>query len=166
MMTTLITPGEIKALLKLEPHPVEGGFFRRTYTSSGSLALPRGTRAQGTAIYYLLEPGTFSEMHVLDSDEIFHFYLGDPVEMLQLYPDGRSALFTLGSDLAAGQHVQLVVPAGVWQGTRLIGDGKVALLGCTVTPGFDFADYRNASYAALASQWPAQAERIRKLTRS
>jgi hypothetical protein len=73
MMTTLITPGEIKALLKLEPHPVEGGFFRRTYTSSGSLALPRGTRAQGTAIYYLLEPGTFSEMHVLDSDEIFHF---------------------------------------------------------------------------------------------
>jgi hypothetical protein len=105
-------------------------------------------------------------MHVLDSDEIFHFYLGDPVEMLQLYPDGRSALFTLGSDLAAGQHVQLVVPAGVWQGTRLIGDGKVALLGCTVTPGFDFADYRNASYAALASQWPAQAERIRKLTRS
>jgi len=166
MMTTLITPGEIKALLKLEPHPVEGGFFRRTYTSSGSLALPRGTRAQGTAIYYLLEPGTFSEMHVLDSDEIFLFYLGDPVEMLQLYPDGRSALFTLGSDLAAGQHVQLVVPAGVWQGTRLIGDGKVALLGCTVTPGFDFADYRNASYAALASQWPAQAERIRKLTRS
>ena len=166
MMTTLITPGEIKALLKLEPHPVEGGFFRRTYTSSGSLALPRGTRAQGTAIYYLLEPGTFSEMHVLDSDEIFHFYLGDPVEMLQLHPDGRSALFTLGSDLAAGQHVQLVVPAGVWQGTRLIGDGKVALLGCTVTPGFDFADYRNASYAALASQWPAQAERIRKLTRS
>jgi hypothetical protein len=166
MMTTLITPGEIKALLKLEPHPVEGGFFRRTYTSSGSLALPRGTRAQGTAIYYLLEPGTFSEMHVLDSDEIFLFYLGDPVEMLQLYPDGRSALFTLGSDLAAGQHVQLVVPAGVWQGTRLIGDGKVALLGCTVTPGFDFADYRSASYAALASQWPAQAERIRKLTRS
>ena len=105
-------------------------------------------------------------MHVLDSDEIFHFYLGDPVEMLQLYPDGTSAVFTLGQDLAAGQLVQLVVPAGVWQGTRLIGDGKVALLGCTVTPGFDFADYRNASYAELEEKWPAEAERIKVLTRS
>ena len=120
----------------------------------------------GTAIYYLLEPGTFSEMHVLDSDEIFHFYLGDPVEMLQLYPDGAPPSLLLDQDLMAGQHVQLVVPAGVWQGTRLIGDGKVALLGCTVTPGFDFADYRNASYAELAEKWPAEAERIRALTRS
>ncbi len=161
-----MTAEEIKALLKLEPHPIEGGSFRRTYTSAGSVNLPRGIRAQGTAIYYLLEPGTFSEMHVLDSDEIFHFYLGDPVEMLQLYPDGRSALFTLGPDLEAGEHVQLVVPKGVWQGTRLIGDGKVALLGCTVTPGFDFADYRNARYAELAEKWPLQAERIRKLTRN
>ena len=100
-------------------------------------------------------------MHVLDSDEIFHFYLGDPVEMLQLYPDGRSAVFTLGPDLEAGQHVQLVVPAGVWQGTRLIGDGKVALLGCTVTPGFDYADYRSASYAELVAEMAGEAERIK-----
>ncbi len=164
-MATLMTPDEIKQLLKLEPHPVEGGHFRRTYTSAGTVGLPRGVRAQGTAIYYLLERGTFSEMHVLDSDEIFHFYLGDPVEMLQLYADGGSALFTLGPDLAAGQHVQLVVPAGVWQGTRLVGEGKVALLGCSVTPGFDFADYRNASYAELAAKWPAEAGRIRNLTR-
>ena len=156
---------EIKALLGLEPHPVEGGFFRRTYTSAGSLELPRGKRAVGTAIYYLLEPATFSEMHVLDSDEMFHFYLGDPVEMLQLYADGRSAVFTLGPDLMAGEHVQLVVPAGVWQGTRLKGEGKLALLGCTVTPGFDFADYRTGSYAVLSAQWPAEAERIRQLTR-
>jgi predicted cupin superfamily sugar epimerase len=161
-----MTANEIRALLNLEPHPIEGGFFRRTYSSPGTVDPPRGRRHQGTAIYYLLEPGTFSEMHVLDSDEIFHFYLGDPVEMLQLYPDGRSAVFSLGQDLAAGQHVQLVVPAGVWQGTRLIGDGKVALLGCTVTPGFDFADYRNASYAELAARWPAEADRIRQLSRS
>jgi len=162
----MMTADEIKALLGLELHPVEGGFFRRTYTSNGKVELTRGVRAQGTAIYYLLEPGTFSEMHVLASDEMFHFYLGDPVEMLQLYPDGRSAVFTLGQDLMADQHVQLLVPAGVWQGTRLVGDGKVALLGCTVTPGFDFADYRSASYAELAAKWPAEAERIRKLTRS
>jgi predicted cupin superfamily sugar epimerase len=129
------------------------------------VALPRGARSAGTAIYYLLEPGNFSEMHVLASDEVFHFYLGDPVEMLQLYPDGRSAVFILGPDLAAGQRVQLVVPAGVWQGTRLIGSGKVALLGCTVSPGFDYDDYRSASYAELAEKWPQEAERIRRLTR-
>jgi hypothetical protein len=161
-----VTADEIKTLLSLQPHPREGGFFRRTYMSAGTIDLARGRRATGTAIYFLLEPGEFSEMHVLDSDEIFHFYLGDPVEMLQLYADGRSALFTLGPDLEAGQHVQLVVPAGVWQGTRLIGDGRVALLGCTVTPGFDFADYRNASYAELAEKWPGEAERLKVLTRS
>jgi predicted cupin superfamily sugar epimerase len=160
-----MTADQIKSLLQLEPHPVEGGWFRRTYTSAGNVELPRGARAQGTAIYYLLEAGTFSEMHVLASDEIFHFYLGDPVEMLQLLPDGSSAVFTLGPDLAAGQHVQLVVPAGVWQGTRLLADGEVALLGCTVTPGFDFADYRNASADELIAKWPAERERIRKLTR-
>jgi hypothetical protein len=161
-----MTADEIKTLLNLQPHPIEGGHFRRTYTSACSLDLPRGTRAIGTAIYYLLEPGTFSEMHVLDSDEMFHFYVGDPVEMLQLRPDGSSELFTLGSNLEAGHHVQLVVPTGVWQGTRLIGDGKVALLGCTVTPGFDFADYRNASYEELAAKWPAEAARIKVRTRS
>ena len=161
-----MTAEEIKSLLHLEPHPIEGGSFRRTYTSPGNVDLPRGERPQGTAIYYLLEPGTFSEMHVLDSDEIFHFYLGDPVEMLQLHPSGGSAVFTLGQGLEAGQHVQLVVPAGVWQGTRLIGNGQVALLGCTVTPGFDFADYRGGTYAELSEKWPAQADRIRALTRS
>ena len=160
-----MTADQIKSLLKLEPHPVEGGSFRRTYTSAGNVELPRGVRAQGTAIYYLLETGTFSEMHVLASDEIFHFYVGDPVEMLQLYENGESAVFTLGGDLSAGQQVQLVVPAGVWQGTRLVEGGKVALLGCTVTPGVDFADYRSGSYAELAAKWPAEAERIRALTR-
>lgn len=160
-----MTIAELKQLLGLEPHPVEGGYFRRTYTSTGTVDSPRGIRAQGTAIYYLLERGKFSEMHTLASDEIFHFYLGDPVEMLQLHPDGRSAIHTLGPDLSAGQHVQLVVPAGVWQGTRLIGDGKMALLGCTVTPGFDYADYRNATAEELIAKWPQQAERIRALTR-
>jgi hypothetical protein len=161
-----MTADEIKRLLNLKPHPVEGGWYRRTYTSAVSVALLRGVRPYGSAIYYLLEAGTFSEMHMLASDEIFHFYLGDPVEMLQLHPDGGSAVFTLGPDLAAGQHVQLVVPAGVWQGTRLVGDGQVALLGCTVTPGFDFADYRNAGTDELIAQWPLEAERIHKLTRS
>jgi predicted cupin superfamily sugar epimerase len=161
-----MTANEIKTLLNLAPHPIEGGAFRQTYISSCTVDLPRGTRSVGTCIYYLLETGVFSEMHTLTSDEIFHFYLGDPVEMLQLYPDGHSAVFTLGPDLAADQHVQLLVPAGVWQGTRLLESGKMALLGCTVSPGFDYADYRNASYAKLVKKWPAEAKRIRALTRS
>ena len=114
----------------------------------------------------LLEAGSFSEMHVLASDELFHFYLGDPVEMLQLWPSGEAKVAVLGPDLAAGQHVQLLVPAGVWQGTRLVGEGQVALLGCSVVPGFDFADYLSGSYAELTARWPREAERIRLLTRS
>jgi len=160
-----MTADQIKSLLHLEPHPVEGGWFRRTYTSAGNVELPRGVRAQGTAIYYLLEEGTFDEMHVLTSDEVFHFYLGDPVEMLLLFPDGRSDVVTLGPDLAGGQRPQILVPAGVWQGQRLMEGGKVALFGCTVTPGFDFADYCGGSYAELAAKWPTDSERIRKLTR-
>jgi|SRR5579872_2946130 len=161
-----MTAEEIKALLKLEPHPIEGGWFRRTFTSTANIELPRGVRAQGSAIYYLLEPGTFSEMHVLESDEIFHFYLGDPVEMLQLHPDGRATVVTLGPDLRTGQQVQVVVPAGVWQGLRLVGEGQFALMACTVTPGFNYADYHNSRFADLAAKWPEQAERIRALTRS
>jgi predicted cupin superfamily sugar epimerase len=161
-----MTADEIKTLLQLEPHPVEGGFYRRTYTSAASVELERGSRPMGTAIYYLLEQGAFSEMHMLHSDEVFHFYLGDPVEMLQLYPDGETKVLVLGPDLQAGQHVQLIVPAGVWQGTQLLGSGKVALVGCTVTPGFDFADYRNSSFAELVARWPQQEARIKALTRS
>ena len=160
----MMTTDDLKRLLRLEPHPLEGGYYRRTYISVGNVDLARGSRALGTAIYYLLEPGTFSEMHMLVSDEIFHFYLGDPVEMLQLHPDGHSVLYTLGPDLGAGQHVQLLVPAGVWQGTRLIGDGKMALLGCTVTPGFDFADYHSATADELIEKWPQEQRRIRALT--
>src|SRR3569833_1529424 len=161
-----VTPEQIKALLKLDPHPIEGGHFRQTWASPANIQLPRGPRSQGTANYYLLEQGQFSEMHMLQSDEIFHYYLGDPLEMLQLFPDVSSEVVVLGNDLLATQQVQVLVPAGVWQGTRLIGDGKMALLGCTVVPGFDYADYHSASYKALAAKWPEQKERIRALTRT
>jgi predicted cupin superfamily sugar epimerase len=160
-----VTAEQIKSLLRLAPHPIEGGSFRQTWAAPENLDLPRGSRSLGTAIYYLLEQGQFSEMHLLESDEMFHFYWGDPVEMLQLFPDGRSVVLTLGQDLSAGQRVQVLVPAAVWQGTRLIQDGTVALLGCTVVPGFDYADYHNASYDELAAKWPQEKERIRALTR-
>lgn len=167
-----MTADEIKRLLKLEAHPCEGGWFIQTWHSEETIphdALASrypAARAAGTCIYYLLEPGTFSEMHRLASDEIFHFYLGDPVEMLQLAPDGSARAVILGSDLAAGQHPQLVVPKYVWQGSRLAPGGKVALLGCTVSPGFDYADYEAGHAEPLAREYPQYAELIRQLTRS
>ena len=167
-----MTADEIKRLLNLEAHPCEGGWFIQTWRSEERIpheALPArysAARAAGTCIYYLLEPGTFSEMHRLASDEIFHFYLGDPVEMLQLHPDGSARTVTLGSDLAAGQHPQLIVPKHVWQGSRLVPGGKLALLGCTVSPGFDYADYETDREAPLSLQYPQFAELIRQLTRA
>lgn len=170
-MTANMTPDEIKKRLKLAPHPCEGGSFAETWRAEEIIpheALParyRNARAAGTCIYYLLEPGTFSEMHRLASDEIFHFYLGDPVEMLQLLPDGSVRTVILGNDLAAGHHLQLVVPKHVWQGSRLLPGGKFALLGCTVSPGFDYDDYEAGHYEPLARDYPQHAELIRVLTR-
>jgi uncharacterized protein len=167
-----MTADEIKELLQLEAHPCEGGYFRQTWKSETEISqasLPSrysGTRPAGTAIYYLLEPSTFSEMHRLISDEIFHFYLGDPIEMLQLWPDGSSRVVTLGSDLMADMMPQLVVPKGVWQGSRLVAGGSVALIGCTVSPGFDYADYETGRRDALTREYPNAAEMIAALTRS
>jgi hypothetical protein len=105
-------------------------------------------------------------MHRLASDEVFHFYLGDAVEMLRLHPDGAGERVVLGQDLAEGQWVQTVVPQGVWQGSRLVEGGRFALLGCTVSPGFDYADYEAGSRAELVRGWPEWGEMIEGLTRS
>jgi predicted cupin superfamily sugar epimerase len=139
----------------------------RTWEAEEFVELARygGARRTSTAIYYLLEPGTFSEMHLLQSDEIFHHYLGGPVEMLQLFADGTSTVTVIGKDLAAGERPQHVVPRGVWQGSRMLREGEWALLGCTVSPGFEFEDYSDASAAELMAKWPHEAERIRALTR-
>lgn len=159
-----MTADDIIRALDLHPHPVEGGFFRETYRSAGRVPVYGGERSVSTAIYYLLKPGHVSELHVLPGDEVFHFYLGRPVRMLQLRPDGSGELVTLGSDVTAGQVPQLVVPGGVWQGTRLLGDDGFALLGCTVAPGFEYADYTGGSRAELTERWPAFADEIGRLT--
>jgi uncharacterized protein len=166
-----MTADDIKRLLNLEPHPCEGGWFRQTWRSEEEIphaALPPhypAARAAGTCIYYLLEPDTFSEMHRLSSDEIFHFYYGDPVEMLQLLPDGSGRSVILGNDLPRGQNPQLIVPKNVWQGSRLLPGGKVALLGCTVSPGFDYADYETGRRAKLTRDYSQFTELIELLTR-
>lgn len=174
-----LTADEVKRLLGLTPHPREGGWFVRTYESEELVSAEvfsdgryDGPRRTGTAIYYLLEPGTFSEMHVLASDEIFHHYAGDPVEMLQLHPDASSRRVTIGKNLRAGERPQVIVPRGIWQGSRLLPTAQNhadtcgwALLGCTVSPGFEFADYRSAPRAELIARWPGEAGMITALTR-
>ena len=123
-------------------------------------------RALHTAIYYLLTPDSFSEMHLLPGDEMFHFYIGDPVETLQLHPDGSSDIVTLGQDIAHGMKLQHVVRGGVWQGSRLKPGGRYALLGTTMSPGFAYEDYESGSASELIAQWPDCAAMIRELTRN
>jgi len=160
---------EIIKLLDLQPHP-EGGFFRETYRSSETIrrgALPPrygSSRNLSTAIYYLLTPDSFSMLHRVKSDELFHFYLGDPVTMLQLHPGGRAETITLGQDVAAGRRLQVVVPAGVWQGSFLSDGGRFALMGCTVAPGFDFDDFELGERKELIAQYPDHAALIERLT--
>ncbi len=165
------TAGELIRLLHLQPLPREGGWYRETYRSSLQLPaealapLYRAPRSAGTAIYYLLMPDTFSALHRLPADEVFHFYLGDPVEMLQLgpNPEDKGRIVTLGSDILAGEQVQTVVPAGVWQGSVLRAGGAFALMGTTMAPGFDFADYEAADRDALIAAFPDFAELITRL---
>jgi predicted cupin superfamily sugar epimerase len=160
-------------LLRLEPLPVEGGHFRQTWSSDVMLpasALPvrySAPRAAGTAIYYLLtsDPDSFSAMHRLTSAEVYHFYLGDPVEMLLLHAEEDPKRVVLGADLAGGQHVQYVVPRSVWQGSRVIRGGSYALLGTTMAPGFEPSDFTLGIREELIRQFPEQAELIRELTR-
>ena len=166
-----MTANEVKQLLQLQPLAIEGGFFRETYRSRWNVAaeyLPDGTRGPrsiGTAIYYMITPETFSPLHRLPGSEIFHFYLGDPAIMLQLLPDGSSQTITLGSDLAGGQQPQVVVRGGIWQGCKLAPGGNFALLGTTMSPGFDYADYENGDREQLIKQYPGAAEFIKEYTR-
>jgi predicted cupin superfamily sugar epimerase len=168
----MLTADEVMKRLQLVPHPCEGGHFRETYRSSLTIPpseLPEyytGPRCASTAIYYLLTPGTFSEMHRLPTDEIFHFYLGDPVEMLQLHPDGRGEVIRIGNNLAADERPQVLAPGGVWQGARLVAGGQFALLGTTVAPGFEFADYTSGRREDLVANYAEFAELIWALTRA
>ena len=167
----MATADELIRLLGLQPHPKEGGYFRETYRAADvwpAHALPPrygSDRPASTAIYYLLTPSTFSALHRLQSDEVFHFYLGDPVRMLQLLPDGTGQTIVLGPDVLGGQQLQALVLRGVWQGSMLQAGGGFALLGCTVAPGFDYADYETADRSELQTRYPAFAADIAQLTR-
>jgi uncharacterized protein len=169
----MISAEELIRTLRLEPLPIEGGYFRETYRSTESITAECLSRRYGssrsvcTAIYYMLtaEPQCFSAIHRVKSDEIFHFYLGDPVEMLVLKPDGNAEVVVLGHEVAEDQVPQYVVPNGYFQGCRLVPGGRLALMGTTVAPGFSYDDFVLADRAELLSAYPSHAERIRALTR-
>ena len=176
-----MTAKDVKRVLKLELHPREGGWFAETYKSGAVLPASAyansaepvaydGPRRLATAIYYLLDSETFSEMHRLRSDEVFHHYAGAAVEMLQLWPSGRVERVVIGKDLLAGQRPQVVVPQGVWQGSQILPaeatEGAWALLGCTVSPGFEYSDYETGMRTELIDGFPEARELILALTRA
>jgi uncharacterized protein len=151
----------IVAKLGLRPLPVEGGLFVQTWRSDDS-PTPAGT---ATYAAFTGHPDSFSAMHRLSVDEIWHFYLGDPVDLLLLHPDGAHSTPRLGSDVLAGQHPQLIAPANHWFGASLSPGGTFALFGNTLAPGFHSGLYEGGVRDALIAGWPNAADRIASLTR-
>jgi len=162
--TGRITAEEIRRILALKPLAVEGGVFRQSYRSPA--AMPDG-RPAGTGIYalYTDEVDSFSAMHRLDADELWHFYLGDALEILLLSPDGSHRTTTLGHDLRSGHLPQLVVTKGTWMGASLAPGGSYALIGCTMSPGFTSGCYEGGERGRLCDAYPAAAASIVALTR-
>ena len=156
--------------LGLQAHP-EGGYYREVYRSSEIIAadaLParfNKPHVLGTSIYFLLEGHQFSALHRIRSDEIWHFYLGDAVRIVMLHEDGRVMEKILGQDIAAGQSFQVVVPFGWWFGAKVVKSSGFALMGCTVAPGFDFADFELAERESLLQKLPQRRDLIEQFTR-
>ena len=160
---------ELIRQLALNRHP-EGGWYRETYRSGEQIAaqaLPErfgGARSCSTAIYFLLESGDFSSFHRIKCDEIWHYYAGSAVIIHILTPDGKNSSLQLGPDCGTGQQFQAVIPAGCWFGAEPAGEG-FSLVGCTVSPGFDFADFELADRKLLLKYYPDHTELIQRLTR-
>lgn len=162
-----MTAEEVIERLRLAPHP-EGGFYAETFRADALPApLPgRGTRSASTAIYFLLRSSDFSALHVVQSDEVWHHYLGDELELHCFDRADRHRRVRLGSTLSAGARPQHVVLAGELQAARVLaGPHGFALCGCTVAPGFDFADFRMPTQSELLSRLPGERELVLALTR-
>ena len=160
--------------LHMEKIPAEGAWFAATYRSEDSLsanALPKRyggvARTAGSAIYALVTREDFSAMHRLRTDEIWHYYAGDALELLLLYPDGHGDTVVLGPDVLHGQRPQVVVKAGVWQGAKPLGHNadSYTLFGNTLVPGFDYADFTSGYRDELQKAYPPYASAIANLTR-
>ena len=157
--------------LELVPHP-EGGFFRETYRSSGTILKDllgeqyKGDRNFCTCIYFLLTSDSFSAFHKIRQDEIWHFYQGAPIELHQIAPSGHYSKSVVGNNITAGHMPQLVVPGGNWFAAGIPEPYSYALVGCTVAPGFDFQDFILADRNTLIAQFPEHSEIIKSYTRS
>jgi predicted cupin superfamily sugar epimerase len=155
---------DLIAALRLEPHP-EGGFYRETFRSPLLVEKRPGVmRSASTAIYFLLPAGAFSAWHKVTSDEAWHHYLGDPVDLHWLDEKTGHQRVRLGGDVRSAEVPQHVVRAGVYQAAAAVGTGY-ALCGCTVAPGFDFADFSMPSRSELAAAFPAHRAIIEAFTR-
>ena len=153
---------EIVRTLDLQPHP-EGGFFKEIYRAEAVVQTPRGPRPASTAIYFLLTEGSFSALHRIASDEAWHFYAGDAVEIVTLdetEPNGARRDLRLDA-----RQPFALVRARTWFGARVAAGGAYALVGCTVAPGFDFADFELGGRAVLTARFPAHAAIVAELTR-
>ena len=154
--------------LNLEPHP-EGGFFRETYRSTGSISASGlknfiGSRSFSTCIYYLLKGNEISVFHKLKSDEVWHFYDGGSIR-IYILSDGPLMQKTLGKEIGNGENFQQVIPANTWFAAELIDKKSFTLAGCTVAPGFDFRDFEIGKREELLKLYPQHEEMILKFTR-
>ena len=156
---------EVIEALGLAPHP-EGGFFREMFRAPARVTATFApvTRAASTAIYFLLRAGDYSAFHSVRSDEVWHYYLGATLELHTIDAAGQHERVELGPNLLHGESPQWVVPANALQAARIIGDG-FGLYGCTVAPGFDYADFRMPERSELVARFPALASLIESFTR-
>jgi predicted cupin superfamily sugar epimerase len=158
-----VKPEDFISKLSLQPHP-EGGWYRQTYRSVRAVDTTRGVRAASTAIYFLLQGDEFSALHRIASDEVWHFYMGSPLRIEAIAPNGVVESFVLGNNLAANEVLQAWVPAGHWFGASLT-QGGWALVGCTVAPGFEFIDFEMRDQEELLDMFPRSQDVVRRLTR-
>ncbi len=165
-----MTAKQLIAQYNLQPHP-EGGWYRETYRSDGTIPASAltpgfsGERYFSTAIYFLLEQGNFSAFHRIKSDECWHFYAGQTLFVYVLHGDGKLEIIKIGSDILKGECFQYVVPANCWFASRPAPEAAFSFVGCTVAPGFDFADFEMAKGEELIKRYPQYAEIIGELCR-
>ena len=165
----MLTAQQLIEQYQLQSHP-EGGYYLQTYCSSELIrrdALPnrfKGNRYFSTAIYFLLEGKQFSAFHRIQSDELWHFYTGVALHIFLLYPGGRGEVLNLGDDLANGYSFQQMVPAGCWFASRPASEDGFSFVGCTVAPGFDFADFELAKKDVLLKEYPGHRDWINALS--
>jgi predicted cupin superfamily sugar epimerase len=166
-----LTAEELIQFLGLEPLTIEGGYFRQSYCSDEVIPQPSlphryvVDHQMGSCIYYLLTKTTFSSFHSLLSDETYHFYLGDPVEMVELHPNGECTTTILGQDIFNGQKVQHTVLRNTFQASYIRPGGEWALLGCSLAPGWDQNDFVQGHWEQLLRSHPKHHQIIMRLTK-